>query len=136
MTSYTRGVPELRAPVGGLSATASAPSAGDTRDLRCFVTLSRTHESDARLRQIIVTLDAEPPRTLMFGETFTVEVQPGRHLLKVNNTLFWKRVPFAVEPGEHLEFVTINHPGRMALGFLTLMGVAPLYLTIEKRSVI
>ena len=125
----------LRAPDGGSPTTASVTPADDTENLRCFVTLSRTHESDARMRQIIVTLDAEPPRTLMFGETVTLEVQPGQHLLKANNTLFWKRVPFAVEPGEHLEFVTINHPGRMALGFLTLMGVAPLYLKIEKRSV-
>ena len=124
----------LRAPVGGLPAPAPVSPAEATEDVRCFVTLSRTHESDARLRQIIVTLDAEPQRTLMFGETFTVEVQPGQHLLKVNNTLFWKRVPFALEPGEHLEFVTINHPGRMALGFLTLMGVAPLYLKIEKAE--
>ena len=125
----------LRAPDGGSPATASVTAADGTGDPRCFVTLSRTHESDARTRQIIVTLDAGPPRNLMFGETVTLEVRPGQHLLKANNTLFWKRVPFAVEPGEHLEFVTINHPGRMTLGFLTLMGVAPLYLKIEKRSV-
>jgi hypothetical protein len=70
----------------------------------------------------------------MFGEAFTLEVPPGQHVLKANNTLFWKRLPFTLEPGEHLEFVAINHPGRLALGFLTLMGVAPLYLKIETRS--
>jgi hypothetical protein len=106
-----------------------------TEDLRCFVTVSRKHESDARTRQVVVTLDGERPRSLMFGDGFTVEVQPGQHLLRANNTLFWKRVPFAIEPGEHLEFITINHPGRLTLGFLTILGVAPLYLKIEKRSV-
>ena len=99
------------------------------------MTVSRKDESDARMRQVVVTVDGHPPRTLMFGDSFTLEVEPGVHLLKANNTLFWKRVSFALEPGEHLEFVAINQPGRMALGFLTLMGVAPLYLKLEKRSV-
>jgi hypothetical protein len=70
----------------------------------------------------------------MFGQTVTFEVKPGLHVLRANNTLFWKKVSFAVEPGEHLEFVLINRAGRLTIGFLALMGVAPLYLTIERRS--
>jgi hypothetical protein len=63
-----------------------------------------------------------------------MELEPGPHLLKVNNTLFWKRLSFTVAPGEHVEFVVINRPGRMTLGFLAVLGVAPLFLSIERRS--
>jgi hypothetical protein len=105
-------------------------------DLRCFVTISRQHDTDARTRQVIARIDDGEPRTLMFGDAVTVEVPPGRHLLRANNTLVWKRVAFAAEPGEHLEFELINRPGRFMLGFLAIMGVAPLFLRIEKRSVV
>ncbi|HWB31427.1 MAG TPA: hypothetical protein VG736_13050 [Vicinamibacterales bacterium] len=106
----------------------------DTSDLRTFVTISRQHEDDVRQRQVIVRIDGGPTATLMFGQTVTFEVKPGLHVLRANNTLFWKKVSFAVEPGEHLEFVLINRAGRLTIGFLALMGVAPLYLTIERRS--
>jgi hypothetical protein len=87
------------------------------------------------MRQVVASLDALPARTLMFGDEVTEEVPPGRHILRANNTLFWRKVPFALEPGEHLEFVMINKPGRLTLGFLAILGVSPLYLTIEKRTV-
>ena len=35
--------------------------------------------------------------------------------------------------GEHVEFWIVNRASRMALGFLALMGVAPVYLTVERR---
>lgn len=104
-------------------------------DLRTLVTLVRTHGTDAQQRQVLVRVDDGPTATLMFGDQVTREVAPGRHLLRVNNTLVWKRVPFTIEPGEHLEFQLINRPGRLTLGFLALLGVAPLYLAIERRSI-
>jgi hypothetical protein len=104
-------------------------------DLRCLVTVSRKHEADARTRQVIVTLDDQPSKTLLFGEAFTLEVSAGQHLLRAHNTLFWKKLQFALEPGEHLELIVINRPGRLTLGFLAILGVSPLYLSIEKRVV-
>jgi hypothetical protein len=110
-------------------------SSAPEMDLRCQVTLSRDHQADARQRQVIVRLDGGPTSTLMFGDRITVDVEPGNHTLRANNTLYWKRVPFAIEPGEHLEFMLINRAGRLTLGFLAIVGVAPLYLDIERRSV-
>jgi len=109
--------------------------AEDRDDLRCFVTLSRRHDLDVRQRQIVARIDNEPALTLLYGETVTAEVQPGAHLLRANNTLFWKRLRFGIEPGEHLEFILINRSGKLTLGLLALLGVAPLYLTIERRSI-
>ena len=105
-------------------------------ELRCLVTVSRDHRADAQQRQVLARIDDGPVSTLMFGERFVVEVKPGEHLLRANNTLFWKRVTFTIEPGEHLEFQLINQAGRFTLSLLVLLGVAPLYLRIERRSVL
>jgi hypothetical protein len=107
----------------------------DGSNLRSFVTFRRDAENDAKQRQIIVRIDDAPASTLMFGETVTVEVPPGSHVLRANNTLFWKRESFSIEPGEHLEFALVNRAGRLTLGFLALIGVAPLYLDVMRRSV-
>jgi hypothetical protein len=104
-------------------------------DLQSWVTISREHVEDSQQRQVLVRVDDQPASALLFGDRITVEVRPGSHVLRANNTLFWKRVPFAIEPGEHLEFVVINRAGRLTLGLLAVMGVAPLYLDIERRSV-
>lgn len=97
------------------------------------VTITRTSDKDVTHRQIYVTIDDQPNTTLMFGDSVTREVAPGAHRLKANNTLVWKKLDFIVEPGEHVEFVVINRAGKLTLGFLSLLGVAPLYLTIERR---
>lgn len=107
----------------------------ETADLRTIVTISRTHGEDVRQRQILVTVDGEPTRTLMFGESCTFEVRPGSHVLRANNTLFWKKMPFVIEAGEHLEFAVVNRASKMTFSFLAVMGVAPLFLSIEKTSV-
>jgi hypothetical protein len=113
----------------------AAEDAAHGLDLRCRVTLSREHQADARQRQVLVRIDEGPTSALMFGDRITVEVDPGSHTLRANNTLFWKRVPFTIEPGEHLEFTLINKAGRLTLGLLAVIGVAPLYLEIDRRSV-
>lgn len=106
-----------------------------TEDLRSFVTISRQHPEDARQRQVLTRLDSGTTRTLMFGESVTHDVRPGAHVLRVNNTLFWKTVRFTVEPGERLEFIVVNRASRITFGFLAGLGLAPLYMTIEKRSI-
>jgi hypothetical protein len=104
-------------------------------DLRTLVTVTRTHTTDIQIRQLYVRLDGGPRTALLYGESFTLEVQPGRHQLHVHNTLFWKRVTFHMEPGEHLEFMLINRGGKFTYPLVALLGVAPLYLTVQRRSV-
>ena len=100
---------------------------------RARVTICRTAETDVRQRQVIVSIDDGPRSNLLFGETATFDIEPGEHRLKANNTLVWKTVPFTAAPGEDVEFVISNRATRFTLGFLSLLGVAPLYLTIERR---
>ena len=96
------------------------------------VTIARTSTADIGQRQVIVSIDGGPKTTLVFGQSATFEVAPGEHALKANNTLVWKTVPFSAGTGEHVQFEIANCATRFTLGFLSLIGVAPLYLKIER----
>jgi hypothetical protein len=97
------------------------------------VTIARTSQADVGQRQVIVSIDAGPKETLLFGESASFEIAPGNHALKANNTLVWKTVPFSAAPGEHVRFDIANCATRFTLGFLSLIGVAPLSLRIDRK---
>jgi hypothetical protein len=103
-------------------------------DLRSQVTFSRTHPTDCGDRQIFVRLDDQPNIALLNGQFVTQDVQPGRHVLRVNNTLFWKKREFSIEPGEHLECLVINRSRWWTAGIVGLLGSAPLFLTVRLNS--
>ena len=115
------------------TASAADPPSLD-HDLRTLVTVARTHPSDFRQRQVIVRIDDGPPTTLLYGQQFTIELQPGAHSLRAHNTLFRKRMPFHLEPGEHLEFLIINTGRLWTYSMVAILGSAPLFLRIIKRS--
>ena len=103
-------------------------------DLRALVTVSRTHPADCQDRQVIVRLDDGARATLVFGQSFTIEVQPGAHHLRAHNTLMWRNVHFTIEPGEHLDFIMINSARWWTAGMVGVLGAAPLFLTVERRT--
>lgn len=94
--------------------------------------VSRTLPSDAGQRQVYVELDGERIATLLNGESVTRTISPGPHKLRFDNTLHKKTVEFTASAGERVEYRLANSAGRFALPFLAVMGVAPLYLKIEK----
>ena len=97
------------------------------------ITVRRTHHDDVRQRQVIVRVDDGERATLMFGDVFSEELEPGEHRLRVHNTLFRKSIPFSVADNEHVEFDVVNRAGRITMSFLALMGAAPLYLSVQRR---
>ena len=117
-----------------------APDAPDNRsdleELRTLVTISRHHRRDIQERHIYVRLDDGPRVELLFGQSVTLEVQPGTHKLRAHNTLMWRTVTFHVEAGEHLEFVLINQGRPLTFGIAALLGAAPIFLSIERRSLV
>jgi len=110
----------------------ASPSLDD--DLRSTVTFCRTHPSDCGHRQIYVRLDEEPRVTLLYGDAITQEVEPGSHQLRIHNTLFWKTLKFAIEPGEHLECLVINRAFWWTYGMAGVLGAAPLFLKVRLNS--
>lgn len=79
-------------------------------------------------------LDGGPGIALVFGESVTLDLEPGRHVLRAHNTLMWRTVRFSVETGEHLEFQLINRANWLTLTTLMWLGSGPLYLRVEQRS--
>jgi hypothetical protein len=96
------------------------------------VIIRRTGTDDVGQRQIYARVDAGPTRTLRHGESVTVDVEPGSHTLKTNNTLYWKTLRFDAGAGEDIEFAGVNKAGRTAFGLLALLGVGPLQLIVEE----
>jgi hypothetical protein len=98
------------------------------------VTLRRTDAEDVQQRQIYVRVDGGPTLTLLFGDTVNLQIDAGAHVLKANNTLYWKTVSFTVEAGQTATFTLVNKAGRAAFGFLALLGVGPLALAVKREK--
>jgi hypothetical protein len=94
--------------------------------------VARTLDGDVGQRQVYVDLDGERLGHLLVGERLSKEITTGSHLLRLNNTLVWKTIEFEAAEGEVVEYRFANKAGRFALPFLAVMGVAPLYLTVER----
>ena len=98
------------------------------------VTVSRTSDDDFKARQLVIWIDGEKIGDLMFGETFSRDVAPGTHTLRVSNTLVWKTVSFDVKAGDQVRFLVVNRAGRLTYPMLVLLGAGPLYVTIKRLS--
>ena len=98
------------------------------------VTITRRSPEDARERQVVVSIDGRKIATLMYGESVTADIEPGRRRLRVHNTLVWKTAHFDAAPGGHTRFTVINRPGGSTNGLLTILGARPLYLTLIRED--
>ncbi|MEP6914313.1 MAG: hypothetical protein ABJC89_01650 [Acidobacteriota bacterium] len=96
------------------------------------VTITRTSEADFKSRQLIVWLDGTRVAELLWGDSITCELPPGPHRMRVSNTLVWKNVDFTLGPGEQAFFEAINRMGPGSIFLVALLGVGPLYLTINR----
>ena len=96
------------------------------------LTVMRTSDRDVRHRQVILSLDGAPLATLMFGQQATATVAPGRHALRAYNTLVWKTIEFDVVEDQDVTFQIVNRPGRFTYVLVTLLGVGPIYVDIER----
>jgi hypothetical protein len=123
-------------PRAGTGTAATDVWLDELEDLRSTITISREHPSDCAQRQVFLRVDGGPRVALVFGESFTTDLEPGRHRLRVHNTLMWKTIDFAIEPGEHLEFIVINSARWWTAGVVGVLGAAPLFLRVERRSLL
>ncbi|MEQ1912331.1 MAG: hypothetical protein ABMA15_26150 [Vicinamibacterales bacterium] len=94
--------------------------------------VTRTSERDVRQRQIFASLDGTALGDLVWGREIAREIASGPHSLRVHNTLFWKTIDFEAAPGETVHFQTVNYAGKGFLNFVLIIGVAPLFLAVER----
>jgi hypothetical protein len=96
--------------------------------------LTRNSKRDVTYRQIFASLDGNSLGDMVFGERIEREIPAGSHRLRVHNTLFWKTIDFEAAPGEVVEFSTVNYEGRGFWGIALIIGVAPLFLAVERQG--
>jgi hypothetical protein len=98
------------------------------------ITVTRTSERDFKSRQLIVWIDGERVATLLWGDSITKDLQPGPHTIRVSNTLVWKSLECTLAPGEQAYFEVVNRPGIGTITLMLVLGVGPLYLTINRMD--
>lgn len=109
-------------------------AAAQTDQQQAFVTVSRNSPADVHQRQIIVKLNGTQRAELLFGDSITLPIKPGRHKLQVDNTWNWKTVQFEIAPGEHVRFRTVNKTGSWGWFLLSALGVGLIFVSIERES--
>ena len=98
------------------------------------VTVSRKHPEDVQDRQVVVSLDGERLATLLYGHEVTREVTPrAASPPRPQHPLLEDHRP-RPRAGEHARFRAINRAGVGTFSMLGLLGVGPLFLTLERED--
>ena len=102
------------------------------------LTLRRQAPDDIGYREVYVKLDGRQIGMLSYGSALTENIEPGRHTLQVDNTLFKKTLEFVAGVDDHVMFKTANLAGwgtysawALLIGFL---GAGPFYLMLEREE--
>ena len=98
------------------------------------LTIARQSPNDVGIRQVFISLDGKKFGVLLNGESVTKEVAPGEHRMRLHNTLVWKNIPLDLKPGEHARFMVTNRAGWGTFAMVTVLGVGPIYLEVERTS--
>ena len=100
------------------------------------LTVRRQAPDDIGYREVYVKLDGRRLAMLSYGGAMTESIEPGRHTLQVDNTLFKKTIEFVAGVNDHIAFKTANLAGwgtysawALLIGFL---GAGPFYLMLER----
>ena len=123
---------------------APEPTAGDLdqmmesvrRGWTATLTVRRQAPDDIGYREVYVKLDGRRLAMLSSGCALTESIEPGRHTLQVDNTLFKKTIEFVAGVNDNIVFKTANLAGwgtysawALLIGFL---GAGPFYLMLER----
>ena len=96
------------------------------------LTISRTSDADCQTRQVIVSLDGRRVATLLWGDSVRCDLAPGRHTLRVHNTLVWKTAEFTLKPGEQAFYEAVNRNGVSTFLMVAFLGVGPLFVELRR----
>jgi len=129
-----RGVEELRRFFYGSRMREIMPEEADSNNARS-AQLRVTHrdEGDYMARGIKLRLDGRDLTLLKSGKAIVVEVEPGRHRLRMDNTFYARTVEFDVKAGEQAHYRIWNRRG-FGSWLVEVLGTGPMYLSIEQAD--
>lgn len=105
-----------------------------TGDATATITVHRTSDADMQERELYVSVDGGPNAILSFGDSVTIPVAPGRHSLRVHNTISRRLEEFDVGPGDRLRFSAANVRGKNFGILATFLGIGPMHTTLERET--
>jgi hypothetical protein len=97
------------------------------------LTVVHPDEGDYTNRTIHLSLDGRKFTSLKSGDTISLEIKQGTHILQADNTLIKKKVTFEVRAGEEARFVTRNRTG-FGSSLIGIFGSGPLYLVLKREN--
>ncbi len=109
------------------------PEASD-RTVSARIIVIRDSPDDVQVRQIAVFVDGRRIGELLYGESTTHSVEPGRHTLRVDNTWNKKDLSLDLKAGETVSFRTKSTAGQFSRFLLVAFGAGPIYVSIERQS--
>ena len=100
-----------------------------------LLTIHRTSPRDEQTRQIVCALDGTRFGQVLFGQRLTIEIPPGRHRLRIHNTLVWKTAEFDARPGEHVHYTVWNRAwGEGHYVLIVFVGWSPLGVGLARGT--
>ena len=110
----------------------SSDYAGEVSESAQLV-IVRDHPQDIQDRPVYLWIDGEKlDGALRYGKTVTRELPPGRHKVKVNNTLFSHTVEFDAAPGETVRYRCENGFSSGGMAMVLILGVAGLRVRLTR----
>lgn len=104
----------------------------DAPPSRATVTIIRDTDDDVQDRWIRVWLDGEFWDVLRYGKTLSTEVDPGRHTIKVSNTLTRDTFEFDARAGDGIKLRCHNAISRGGFLSILMIGVASIRVRLER----
>jgi hypothetical protein len=95
--------------------------------------VTHKHEGDYMARGIKLGLDGKDLTLLKSGKSIILEIEPGHHSLRIDNTFYPKTVEFDVEEGEQAHYRIWNKRG-FGSWMVEVLGAGPMYLQVEKAE--
>jgi hypothetical protein len=93
------------------------------------LSITRDHPEDVQDRVVKLWLDGEAIGRLPYGQTETLDIAPGRHVVKAHNTLFGTSIEFDAAPGEEVRLSCVN--GLTGGGKLMVLMLGVAYLRVR-----
>lgn len=86
------------------------------------------------MRFVRVFVDGENRGQLTFGQSLSLELEPGRHMFLFDNTWAKKSMELDLTPGETRALVVGNQPGGCFVAGLAFAGAGPTHVFIEEQG--
>lgn len=102
-------------------------------DGKALLRVTHQDEGDYMARGIKLALNGHDLGAVKSGKTITLEVEPGNHSLRVDNTFHAKTVDFEAKPDEQVHYRIWNKRG-FGSWMVDMLGAGPMYLAIEKAE--